>query len=335
LTFLLIQTAFLGDVILATAVAEKLHRHFPEASIDFLLRKGNEGVLENHPFIRQVIVLDKKKNKLANLLSVASQVKRNRYDQVINLHRFASSGFIVWRSGAREKTGFDKNPFSFFYTKKFPHAIGKSPGQNETERNHQLIAALTDSIPAKPRLYPSLQQFQKVEMLLAQNSIRRYVTIAPASIWFTKQLPAQKWVELIRLLSPEITVYLVGAGNDLALCEKIKAASRTNVIHLAGQLSLLETAALMKSAEMNYVNDSAPMHIASAMEAPTTAVFCSTVPAFGFGPLAEQSKIVETKISLDCRPCGLHGYRQCPQGHFRCASTIDAADIVSPHQKQV
>ena len=98
--------------------------------------------------------------------------------------------------------------------------------------------------------------------------------------------------------------------------------------NLSGKLSLLESAALMKDAMMNYVNDSAPMHIASAMNAPVCAVYCSTVPDFGFGPLSEQSFVVEVKEKLSCRPCGLHGHKACPQGHFRCAMDIESNQLL-------
>jgi len=64
------------------------------------------------------------------------------------------------------------------------------------------------------------------------------------------------------------------------------------------------------------------MHIASAMNAPVTVIFCSPIPAFGFGPLSEKSNIIQTIVKLECRPCGLHGYKKCPQGHFKCATTI-------------
>ena len=94
---------------------------------------------------------------------------------------------------------------------------------------------------------------------------------------------------------------------------------------------VLESAALMKDATMNYVNDSAPMHMASAMNAKTTAIYCSTIPAFGFGPLADNAKIVETKLTLDCRPCGVHGHKACPEGHFKCAFSIETSEL----QKQI
>jgi ADP-heptose:LPS heptosyltransferase len=73
-SFLIIQTAFIGDVILATALIEKLHAFFPDAHIDFLLRKGNEGLLVNHPYLREVIVFDKK-NKYSNLWKLLKKIR--------------------------------------------------------------------------------------------------------------------------------------------------------------------------------------------------------------------------------------------------------------------
>lgn len=99
-------------------------------------------------------------------------------------------------------------------------------------------------------------------------------------------------------------------------------------VNLVGQLSFLSSAALMKGAVMNYVNDSAPMHFASAVNAPVTAVYCSTIPAFGYGPLSDESFIVETPIALYCRPCGLHGHAQCPEGHFNCAMQIHVEQLL-------
>ena len=85
----------------------------------------------------------------------------------------------------------------------------------------------------------------------------------------------------------------------------------------------------MKTAAMNYTNDSAPLHFASAMDATVTAIFCSTVPAFGFYPLSSKSFIVETNEKLTCRPCSLHGLKACPLGHFKCAYTIETSQLLS------
>jgi heptosyltransferase-2 len=168
-------------------------------------------------------------------------------------------------------------------------------------------------------LYPEPKDFEAVSRYKSSP----YVCVAPASLWNTKQFPAEKWIELIQGLPSDLIVYLLGSPIDSALCKRIqKESSRANVIDLSGSLSLLQSAALIKDAKMNYVNDSAPMHIASAMNAPVTAIFCSTVPEFGFGPLSDRSVIIQTEIDLPCRPCGIHGFNICPEKHFKCAQTI-------------
>lgn len=314
---LVIQTAFIGDAILASSVIEKLHVFFPNAAISLLVRKGNEGLYHNHPFLKEVLVWNKQEGKYASLFKLRKQIKLNNYDAVINLHRYASSGFLTAFSGAAFKAGFDKNPFSFLFTKKVKHVIGD--GRHETERYNELIVDFTDAKVIRPKLYPSPKDLAKVD----EYKNGKYVCMSPSSVWFTKQLPESKWVELINQVSKGVAVYLLGGKADAEMCARIKSkAEHKNIIVLAGELNLLQSAALMKDAEMNYVNDSAPLHLCSAMNAPVTAFFCSTVPAFGFTPLSDTSKIVEVK-NLDCRPCGLHGFKTCPLGHFKCGLTID------------
>lgn len=313
---LIIQTAFIGDVILATPIIEKLHQQFPDAKLDFLLRKGNEALLQNHPFLNEVLIWNKKQNKTKNLFSTLQKIRRKQYDLVINCQRFLSTGILTAFSNGKEKVGFDKNPLSIFFTKKIKHQIADSQNfTHEVQRNHELIKHLTDAQPALPKLYPSDANFQKVKK---ENP---YVCIAPTSVWFTKQLPAEKWLELIKKLPTQQDIFLLGAPGDFDACENIKTKSNHTKIHnLAGKLNLLESAALMRDAKMNYVNDSAPLHLASAMNAPVTGVFCSTIPSFGFTPLSSVRRVLETKEKLDCRPCGLHGFKACPKGHFKCSN---------------
>lgn len=308
---LMIQTAFVGDVVLATPIIEKLHEKYPEAQIDFLLKKGNESILYNHPYLTKVLVFDKG-NKMRSLGKIIWQIRSESYDYVINLHRFFSSGLITALSSAIFKIGFDKNPLSFFYTFKVQHQIGE--GWNEVKRNLSLVSKLCDTNEVRPKLYPSEADFANVK------TTDDYICIAPASVWFTKQLPMHKWIELIESIDKKYIVYLLGASSDKILCEAIGERVKSHEIRIrAGALSFLESSALMKHATMNYVNDSAPMHFASAMNAPVTAIYCSTIPAFGFIPLSDQSFILQTNQPLTCRPCGLHGHHACPEGHFKCS----------------
>ena len=313
---LIIQTAFLGDVILATGLVEKIARHYPDVSLDLMVRKGNESLFQGHPKIRQVIVFEKNRQKIKNLFRIIRTVRSEKYDMVINVQRFFSSGLITVLSGADVTVGFDKNPLSFLFSRKVAHRFD---GIHETARNHMLVDWFTDEDPANPVLYP-----QKMNYDLVSNYVnQKYICIGPASVWFTKQYPVGKWVELISLVPDNTRVYLIGGSGDRTMGEEIRMKSaRNDVVNLCGDLDLLDTAALMKSAAMNFVNDSAPMHMASAMNAPVCAVYCSTLPTFGYGPVSDRSFILEISDDLYCRPCGIHGRSACPEKHFRCAYDI-------------
>lgn len=323
---LLIQTAFIGDVILATALVEYLATHEPTAPLDVLVRRGNEGLLTGNPHIRQVLVWDKKTKKYPNLLRLLKQIRQADYERVVTLQRFASTGFITAFSGAPERVGFAENPFSRFFSRRVPHVIGD--GTHEVVRNGRLLAAEgVGPVLLKPRLYPTPADEAAAAPYAAVGS---YLCVAPTSVWFTKQYPEEKWLELLAALPPSLPVYLLGGPPDMAACERLaQRANRPGLANLAGKLSLVASAALMRGAVLNYVNDSAPMHLCSAVDAPVCAVFCSTVPAFGFGPLSTFSRVVEHPGPLACRPCGLHGHARCPLGHFRCAREIETTQLLA------
>lgn len=308
---LIIQTAFLGDVILATSVVNSIKAQFPEAQVDLLVKKGNEHLVHGHPNIHRVFTFDKSR-KWRDILRLVRANRATRYDFIVNLHRFASSGLIAVLS--KTKTiGFDKNPLSRFYTVKLPHPISK--GIHEIDRNFTLIAALGVKHLVKPSIIPSDEAIKNVR----KYQETPYVCFAPASVWATKQLPIEKWVALSE--KQDHVIYLLGGPSDHSLCETIKTQIPGRTVNLAGKLSLMESIALMKGAVRNHVNDSGPLHFASAVNAPVTAYFCSTVTDFGFGPLSDDSEVKEV-TGLACRPCGLHGKKECPEGHFKCGKEL-------------
>jgi heptosyltransferase-2 len=320
-SFLIIQTAFIGDVVLATALVEKLHQHHPDAAIDFLVRKGNESLLTGHPYLREILIWDKKKGKLRNLFGLLCIIRSRRYHTVINAQRFFATGLLTAFSGAKERIGFDRNPLHFHFDRSIPHGGLTTKGHlHETDRNQRLIEHLTDAIPAKPRLCPS----EADQTVVSAYQSEPYICVAPSSVWFTKQLPVDTWGAFVKAAQQRYQVFLVAGPSDHAVCEEVStlAGGGGRITNLAGKLSLLQSVALQAGAVMNYVNDSGPLHFASATDAPVTAVFCSTVPAFGYGPLSTVSHIVEVEGSLPCRPCGIHGKKECPKGHFDCGRKI-------------
>ena len=338
---LVVQTAFIGDVVLATALLESLHQQYPQAAIDVVVRKGNEPLFNEHPFINELIVWDKKQHKYLNWLSILKKIRAKKYDVFINLQRFAATGLWTVLSSANTTIGFDKNPFSFLFTHKVKHDVSASE-VHEINRNHALISSLGVFPLVMPKLYPTNSDYEKVKVYQAE----KYITIAPASVWFTKQFPLTAWVSLINELKFEGPIYILGGPTDKDLGDtimdevlklhsktsnnSITTTASTKIINLSGALGFLASAALQQKAVLNYVNDSAPMHFCSAVNAPVVAIYCSTIPAFGFGPLSTNSFVVETQQKLSCRPCGLHGKKHCPLGHFNCAQSIENAQLIAP-----
>ncbi len=319
---LIIQTAFIGDVILATPLIETLYHNFPNAEIHFCLRKGNESLLNQHPFLKKTLIWDKQQGKLKNLMGLLKTIRLEKYDLVVNVQRFLSSGILAGFSGAKKIIGFDKNPLSFLFTHKIKHQIGNH--LHETERNIALIKSFCTELKTLPKLHIEHVSKDKIAAFCVED----FICIAPASVWFTKQFPIKQWSEFLQSI-PDEKVYIIGAPSDKKIASDIICDSvHPNTISLCGQLNLLESAALMQKAKMNFVNDSAPMHLASSVNAPVTAIFCSTVPEFGFGPLSDNSKIVEVQEKLTCRPCGLHGKKSCPENHFSCAKNITSQQLI-------
>ena len=327
-----IQTAFIGDVVLSTALLESLHAKYPTAQIDIVVRKGNEALFTNHPFINQVIIWNKQSQKYKNWFSVLKQLRAGNYDALVNVQRYAATGLWTALSNAKLKIGFDKNPFSFLFTHRVKH-LAMQPGLHEIQKNHALILAMDTTIELqKPRLHPTHTDFEKVKHLQSEP----YICIAPASVWFTKQFPVAQWIHFLNQLQLDGKVYIIGGPGDKALGDQIIAGINKeskvyqNVINVAGQFHFLSSAALQKGAVLNYVNDSAPMHFASAVNAPVVAIYCSTIPDFGYGPLSDQSFVVQTQEALPCKPCGIHGKKACPLQHFNCGFTIQMQQLNAP-----
>jgi heptosyltransferase-2 len=159
---LVIQTAFIGDVVLATALLESLHAQYPLAVMDVLVRQGNESLLNAHPFIHEVIVWNKKKQKYIHWLKILFQIRKANYDAVVNVQRFAATGLCTALSKAKFKIGFNKNPFSFLFTHSIKH-LEIEAGMHEINRNHQLIQIWGPIVLVPPKLYPTAQDLELIK----------------------------------------------------------------------------------------------------------------------------------------------------------------------------
>jgi lipopolysaccharide heptosyltransferase II len=326
-TILIIQTAFIGDTILASHFARAVKEQYPHSKIHFFLRKGNESVIQGLPTIEKTWVWSKENGKTKNLFKLIMELRKIKFDMVFNLHRHFNSGLVTAFMKSPVKVGFKQNPLSFFYTRKIHHQIPDPRGWHEVQRNLELIPGfkiVDNSKIYKPELPLQEKNFQKVSPYVNEP----YFVIAPASVWFTKAWSEEKFQELTSELVQIGKVYFIGAPGDKDLCDRIRR-DLPQTENLCGALNLLDSAALMKNAKRVFVNDSAPLHLASCVNAKTTAIFCSTVPSFGYTPLADDSVVVDVGNSLSCRPCGLHGHKSCPLGHYKCSKDIEVKKVLA------
>lgn len=325
-TILIIQTAFIGDTILASQFARAVKERYPNSKIHFFLRKGNESVIQGLPTIEKTWVWDKAGGKTRNLFKLISELRKIEFDMVFNLHRHFNSGLVAALVKSPMKVGFKQNPLSFFYSRKINHQIPDPRGWHEVQRNLELLpeySIVDNSKFYKPELPLQDKHFAKI----APHAKGTYFVVAPASVWFTKAWSENKYRNLTIELAKLGTVIFIGAPSDKELCDRIRSGVE-NTKNLCGELNLLDSAALMKNAKRVFVNDSAPLHLASCVNAKTTAIFCSTIPGFGYTPLADDSVVVDVGDSLSCRPCGLHGHKACPLGHFKCSLDIEIRRLI-------
>ena len=327
---LIIQTAFLGDVILSLPLVQVLKSKFPDSVIDYMCIPKTKEILANNPYINQVIVFDKHSEGkgISGLNKVIAEVKSNQYDVVISVQRFLRSTLIAKRSGAKRTISYDTSTLAFLYTDKVEYKQ-----KHETDRVLDLLSTLgIKDIPrTKPELFPSEEDKTEINQIFKGLDIsgkKDLICIAPGSVWFTKRFPKEKFITLLNLMYKEsLKVALIGGKDDTKLCEYIiSKTSHNEVYSFAGKLSILQSAELIKNSALLLTNDSAPLHLANAVGTKVIALFGSTTKDFGFYPTGETDKIFEIS-GLKCRPCSNHGKKECPIQTFPCMNNISEYKI--------
>ncbi|MES2524249.1 MAG: glycosyltransferase family 9 protein [Gemmatimonadota bacterium] len=335
--FAVLQTAFLGDTILTTPLIARLAQRGP---VHVVTTPAGASLLENNPAITSVIVFDKRGADagVSGVRRVAHRLRATGATTALLAQGSMRTAALARLAGIPARIGFATSPGRVLYSAR----VAYRRDLHHAARLLMLDPALSPgSVPLagdalRPSLYPGAREAETVDELLAANGVPNgtpLVALAPGSVWATKRWPsydrlAQHLAELPALRDARIVV--IGAGGDAPLAGAISDAlttmGRPPVIDATGRLSLLASAALIGRARVLVTNDSAPLHLASAMNTPTVAIFGPTVPAFGFGPLAD-SQVVLGHDALPCRPCDAHGPKQCPLGHWKCMRELSAATV--------
>jgi heptosyltransferase-2 len=321
---LVLQTSFLGDVVLTTPLLTWLARSGP---VDIVTTAAAAPLLAGHGAVRTVIAYDKRgaDRGLLGLRRIAARVAAGDQHAVAYCAQGSlRTAMLAMLAGFKSRVGFDTSTGRWLYTKRVPYRRE----QHHAERLLRLAVGDAAVSPSdlQPSLFPSASDRLAVDELLSRHdaSAEPLIALAPGSVWGTKRWP--RFPDLAAALSGFARVVVVGGAADSALARDILGRV-PSAIDGTGRLTILQSAELIRRATVLVTNDSLPQHLASAMRTPTVTIFGPTVPAFGFGPLAPGSVAVGHE-TLDCRPCHPHGPPQCPLGHHRCMRDLHEAVVL-------
>jgi len=318
---LVIQTAFIGDVILSTGFIRELKKGFPDAKIDLITTPISSKLFSSNPYLKRIYSFDKKGIRgVLNFYKLVRELRSNSYDAAFSLHLSTRSSLIIKKSGIPVRIG---NPRMSWLT----HPIKVPKGLHMIDRYIGLLKPFVEFYPdSETELHLSKKETEKSEQIVL-NDEKFKIGIAPGSIWETKKWPSEYFAELVSHLKKyNISLYFIGSKEDFDLSEKIISENSDFCKNFAGKLSLLESAALIKKMDLMITNDSAPLHMANAVKTDVISFFGPTVKKFGCYPYRQNDIILE--IDLDCRPCGTHGGKVCPENHFRCMREITPQKVL-------
>lgn len=325
---LVMQSAFLGDSLLTLPLLRRLKEILPGASVTVLTLAKTADIFRGTPWVDEVLLDDKRglHGGLTGPWKIAAELKAGAFDLAVIPHRSFRSALIARLSKIPRRIGFDSSAGSFLLT----DAVPFSWLMHDLERNLSLALPLgAGAAPAagESRYVAPPHLSEKFAKILADAGVRQDAVLAgvhPGSAWATKRWLPERFAELcVRLKADGLTPVLVGGPDDKALGARI--AEECGALDLVGRTDLEELKALMGRLSVFVTNDSGPMHLAAAAGVPVVAIFGATTRELGFFPYGPGHRVVEAPLA--CRPCGLHGARACPEGHFLCMRLLTVDQV--------
>lgn len=334
LRILVVQTAFLGDVVLTTPLLRELRRAQPRARVTVVATPAGVDALRGLPWVDDLVAYDKRgaDRGVRGFLRLARSLRQARFHIGMAAQRSARTGLLLSLAGIPDRVGFEGAPGRWAYTRRVPWLPGEHAVRRYLELSRE-VGGEPGRADLRPELSVSSASRERVARLLAARGVsadEQLLVVAPGSVWGTKRWTAEGFAELVcAAASRGLRPVLVGCPGERALCAGIVESAGGGGISVAGETSVADLAALVARARAVVANDSGPAHVASAVGTPVVTIFGPTVPAFGFVPWGEKTRVVEHS-GLSCRPCSAsaHGPRVCPLGHHRCMREIPAGRVL-------
>lgn len=316
---LVFQTAFLGDIVLTTGLLS--HLAALGGAVDVVTTPAGAALLEGHPAVGRAWVFDKRgaDRGVGGLLRLGTLLRAQRYGTGYLPHRSLRSAALAVLARVPLRIGFAGGAAAWSYTRR---VVGPAGG-HEAER---ILALAAPAAGTRATVSLGLTEGDRrvaAEWLAIHGIATPFVAVAPGSIWGTKRWPG--YASLVRGLAGPVVI--IGGGEDRGLAEAVASAAPGRAFSAAGDLSLRASAALIERARLLVTNDSAPLHLATAVGTPVVAIFGPTVPGFGFGPRGPSDVVLQLE-GLACRPCSRHGPQVCPLSHHRCMKEIPVQRVL-------
>ena len=333
---LVIQTAFIGDLVLTTSFLRELRKLYPNSYIAVLVHLGTEDILNQNPHINEVIPLDKNKIKssISKFYQFMLEIRSKKFTICFSCHFSYRSSLISFFSGAKKRVGYSNSGFGFLHNLSVFRPKFKI---HEVDKLYYLLYQINDKQISykRPELFLEKNQVLNIKLELEKCHLipKKFIILAPSSVWKTKQMPKEKFFNLGKMISTRLNYkfVVVGSKKDFQLGEFICSDYGFN---FCGKTNLIELSYLIKNSVCVVSNDSSPIHFASAHNIPTISIFGATVKDFGYTSLSEKNYLSEVK-GLDCRPCGIHGGNKCYKKHFKCMNEQDLESIFFYIQKYI
>lgn len=321
--FLFLRFSSIGDIVLTTPVVRRLKEQVPNAEISYLTKPAFAQMLENNPYVNEVLCLE------GSIKDVAKKLKYAHFDYIIDLH----NNVRTWKLKNRLKTlsfAFRKLNYEKWVLVNFK--INKLPNMHIVDRYMETVRLFDVQDDNKGLDFFIPEETPKATSLLPDKFHKGYIGLVLGANHATKQLSEDKLIALCQII--EKPIVLLG-GKDVQ--DRGKALAKSfpeNVHNTCGELSLAESAQLVKEARVIITPDTGLMHIAAALGKKIISVWGNTVPEFGMGPYrAHPDSVIIERKGLSCRPCSKIGFNKCPKKHFRCIQDLSTTEIATHADK--
>ncbi|HEX6768726.1 MAG TPA: lipopolysaccharide heptosyltransferase II [Candidatus Binatia bacterium] len=330
---LVLQTSFLGDMVLTLPLIAEIRRRFPVKKLSLMCTPLGQELLQDYPAIDEIIVDDKKMQHRGwrGLLDQAALLRQREFTMALTPHKSARTAYLLYKANIPQRIGFRQSKGWFLFHRR----AERDPSRHDVERNLAILE------PLGVRLQDCAREIELVPAPEVQNAVARKlrdlgvdggkttIGVNPGSIWPTKRWRMEGFAEFIDLVKARIDcqVLLFGAPEDAEMVARLSERCDGAAVNLAGKFSLRELPAAIGRCQVFVTNDSGPMHIAVARKVPTVAIFCATTPDLGFYPYSANAIVVQKQLA--CRPCTSHGGRRCPLVHENCIRQIRPQTVLA------